>query len=144
MPPAGSADDSPWSDTIVSVAFETEVALVALDRVPDPDQIRAFWKANQNNVLDGVEPADRIWIGTTRAVTPDEPRSPGNAGSVFDYLYLAGTTPEYTAPCITEQLLVDVMGAFAATGDSDLPSTSPTELESYLRANLGRYLVVEG
>ena len=140
----GFADDSASSDRMASVAFETEIALVAVDRVPDPDQIRAFWKANESKVLDAMAPSDRLWIGTTRAVTPDEPRSPGRAGHVFDLLFLAGTTPEYTAPRITEQLIADVVTAFLAPDDSDLPSASPDQLQSYLSANLGRYLVIEG
>jgi hypothetical protein len=62
----------------------------------------------RSGVLNGVANQDRLWLGVTRAVTPDEPRSPGPAGRVFDLLFLVGTTPDYAAPVITGDLITRI------------------------------------
>jgi hypothetical protein len=126
------------------VAFESEIWLVVLEQVPEPEQIRAFWNANANNVLDLVRTQDRLWLGRTRAVTPEEPRSPGRAGRVFDLIYLHATTPEYTAPMITEGLVREVMDAFVREDDSGLPATEAGALEAFLTDHLGKQVVTCG
>jgi len=125
------------------VTFECEIWLVILDQVPESEQIRAFWNLKENNVLDRVPATDRLWLGRTQAVTPEEPRSPGPAGRVFDLIYLRGTTPAYTAPMITEGLVGEIMEAFRRADDSGLPATDAAQLEAFLADHLGKHLVTD-
>jgi hypothetical protein len=125
------------------VAFECEISLVVLDGVPEPEQIRAFWASKENNVLDRLPATDRLWVGRTRAITPEEPRSPGAAGRVFDLVYLRGTTPAFTAPVITEELVEEIMSAFRGPDDSGLPATDAAGLEAFLTEHLGKHIVTD-
>ncbi|MEJ2579981.1 MAG: hypothetical protein P8Z68_12975, partial [Kineosporiaceae bacterium] len=103
------------------MAFEAEIHLVVQDEVPEPRQLRAFWNARESDVLDHVAEDHRLWLGRTQAKTPEEPRFPGRAGSIFDLLYLRGTTPDYSAPLLTEHLIKEIMDVYAG-GDDELPS----------------------
>ena len=126
------------------MVFEAEVSLAILDHVPAPEQIRAFWNAKVDDVLAGVPAQDRLWLGRTRAITPDEPRSPGRAGRVFDLIYLKGTTPDYTAPLLTAGFVSELVDAFATAEDGGLLAIDQARLEAFLRKRVGRYIVVDG
>jgi len=126
------------------VAFESEISLVVLSELPDPEQIRAFWNANENEVLADVPAENRLWLGRTRAITPEEPRSPGPAGRVFDLLYLRATAPEYTAPLITENLIVEIVDAFKMADHSGLPAADLPVVRAFLADHVGKYLVADG
>jgi hypothetical protein len=125
------------------VVFECEISLVVLDEAPEPEQIRGFWNAKENSVLDHARETDRLWVGRTRAITPEEPRSPGPAGRVFDLVYLHGTTPDYTAPVITHALVREIMDAFQRADDSGLPATDAALLAAFLSDHLGEHLVTD-
>lgn len=125
-----------------AVAFESDIWLVALDGVPASAELRAFWNVKENRVLDDVADGDRLWLGVARAVTPEEPRSPGRAGRVFDLLSLAGTLPDYAAPEITDDLIVRVVEAFDAAGeDNDLPAATREAVVDFLSARRGKFLL---
>ena len=111
-----------------------------VESAPVEQQVRAFWKANENCVLDAVPDGDRLWLGETRAVTPHEPRSPGSAGRVFDLLCLLGTTPHYQLPVITDELIEQVLEAFDAGAGDGLPAASRSAVSSFLQQRRGRCL----
>jgi hypothetical protein len=124
-----------------AMAFETVIWLAVLDSSPAEVEVRAFWNVKEYSVLDGVADTDWLWIGETRAVTPEEPRSPGAAGRVFDLLFLRGTTPTYQLPIITEDLIKQVVAAFDSEGSDDLPAVPRSDLVQFLQERRGGYLV---
>jgi hypothetical protein len=130
--------------TLYLVEFECDISLAVLEQEPVPDAIRAFWNVEENHVLDNLSSQDRLWLGRTRAVTPEEPRSPGPAGRVHELLFLLGTTPDYVAPQITEELIEQVMRAFILEDGSGLAATHPDTLRDFLDRHRGGYLVYEG
>lgn len=131
-------------DRLTVMAFECEISLAVLGGVPEPEQIRAFWNAKENCLLDRVPLGDRLWLGQTRAITPEEPKSPGRAGRVFDLVYLRATTPAYAAPIITDGLVGEIMDAFRRADDSGLPAVDAAHLEAFLADHLGKHLVADG
>lgn len=118
--------------------------MIALDKAPQEEEVRAFWNAKENTVLDHVTDGQRLWLGRTRAITPEEPRSPGPAGRVFDVIFLRGTLPDYSAPLVTDELVAGILAAFTSEVDPTLPSTDAGRLEVFLNHHAGAYLVVDG
>ena len=126
---------------VVVYEYPYEMYLVVLSQLPNASELRAFWKANENNVLDEVLDADRLWIGRSCVLTPEGSESPGPAGRVFDLLGLLGTTPTYTAPQITQALIGKIMDAFSSPTDPAFPSTTPAAVEAFLVPRAGKYLL---
>ena len=122
------------------MAFDATIWLSVVEVAPDERQVRAFWNCKENAVLDAVTDADRLWLGETRVVTPDEPRSPGSAGRVFDLLFLLGTIPIYQLPAITDELIEQVLEAFDAGAADGLPAASRTSVASFLQQRRGKFV----
>jgi hypothetical protein len=127
-----------------AVAFETDTWLVVLDQQPTEEALRAYWNVKDEDTLTLVSAADRLWLGQTRAITPDEPEAPGPAGKVSDLLGLIGTLPHYNAPLITPELTQRVMVAFESGDEGEMPAVDPGTLRAFLDANLGKFLLFDG
>src|SRR4051794_17520670 len=122
-----------WVRQRCEMALACMIWLAAIDAAPRQQQVRTFRKANANPALHAVPVVDRMWLGETRAVTPDdEPRSPGSAGRVFDLLCMLGTTPRYKLPVITDELIGQVLEAFDAGAEDGLPAAPRSEVSTFL------------
>jgi hypothetical protein len=145
MPPSARSCRCARTDgTLYRVDFDCDISRAVLKQPPAPEAIRSFWNVKENDVLDNVPAQDRLWLGRTRAVTPEEPRSPGPAGRVCDLLSFRGTPPDYVAPRITEELIDHVMNAFTSDDDRALAAIDPQRLRDFLDSHRGGYLVFEG
>ena len=112
--------------------------LAVVDSLVDQAEVRAFWNSKDNYVLDAVPEVDRLWLGESRVVTPDEPRSPGAAGRVFDLLFLLGTTPAYQLPVVTDELIEQIVEAFDAGSGDELSAAPRPDLIHFLRERHGK------
>jgi hypothetical protein len=59
-------------------------------------------------------------------------------------IFFLGTTPDYVAPQITEDLIEQVMFAFTSADGCGLAAIDPNTLRDFLDSHRGRYLVCEG
>ena len=140
----GYADERLQSWQACILAFEADIWLFVLDDQPSDEALRAHWNVKDENPLTHVSARDRLWLGQTRAITPEEPQAPGPAGKVSDLLGLIGTTPTYNAPRITPEMIRRLMAAFESGYADGMPASDPLSVQEFLEANLGRFLLFDG
>jgi len=122
------------------MAFEVSIWLAVTATTPTQSEAQAFWNSKENHLLDEVTDVDRLWLGHSRAVTPEEPQSPGAAGKVFDLLFLLGTIPTYQLPVITDDLIKQLVEAFDSGATDNLPAAPRPALTTFLRQRRGKHI----
>jgi len=103
--------------------FTVEIRLHAVTEVVAPDELRAFYKANECLMLDeilGRSPSVRL--GRTEVTLPGNEDERGPVGRVVDLLSLRGTSdwPPKALPLLDDRLERDVIAAFDVR-ESDPP-----------------------
>ena len=103
--------------------FDVEIRLHAVTEDVPPDVLRAFYKANECQMLDeilGRSPSVRL--GTTEVMLPDNEGARGPVGRVDDLLSRRGTSdwPPTALPLLDDRLERDVIAAFEVR-ESDPP-----------------------
>ncbi len=121
--------------------FHVEIRLHAVSEDVSPEELRAFYKANECPMLDKVlERSPSLRLGTTEIALPGTEGARGPAGRVDDLISLRGTTdwPPTALPLLDDGSERDVLAAFEVR-ESDPPfeRTPVSQLVEFLVGHRG-------
>ena len=102
-----------------------DISLVVIDREVPDDEIRRWWNCKETPLLDNlVAAAPRLRLGRVLDKHGDVP---GPARRVSSLLFLRGTTPQYVAPRLDDELIGEILAAYQER-DDDGPGTQQADL----------------